>query len=311
MKKTAIAALLLVLMTVPAAQFPFGSSQAFAARKTPKDCSLTLYASLPMEVQPDGRFSIPITMDNHALNFLVDTGGAVATITEYKALYMRKEIKETRARLTGVAGVTMNRFVVADTFSLGPLTGKKLELFVEERPIANVDGTLAPDMLQQYDIDFDFAGKKMNIFSQDHCKGKVVHWTNSGHVVLPITVTNINGHIRIPVFLEGKKVWAILDSGAAGSLMPVRVAKALGIEPGHPDLKPEGIAAGHQVYSYPFKMLDFDGVAVTNPKIAVVADDFLKGLNVDLIIGIGIMSKLRLYVAYEEEKLYITPANAN
>ena len=61
----------------------------------------------------------------------------------------------------------------------------------------------------------------------------------------------------------------------------------------------------------PIGTLDFGGVAVTNPRIAISSDNFTKGLGNDLILGVGILRQLHLYIAYEEEKLYITPALAH
>jgi len=43
-------------------------------------CPLTLYTSLPLTTNPDGRVSVPVTVQDKNYSFLVDTGGAVATI---------------------------------------------------------------------------------------------------------------------------------------------------------------------------------------------------------------------------------------
>ncbi len=37
-------------------------------------------------------------------------------------------------------------------------------------------GALAGDFLSLYDVEMDFAGRKLNFFSKDHCPGHVLYW---------------------------------------------------------------------------------------------------------------------------------------
>jgi predicted aspartyl protease len=120
-----------------------------------------------------------------------------------------------------------------------------------------------------------------------------------------------NGHIEIPVVVDGKKFTAVLDTGAVGSIISLGAAKAFGITENSPELKPVTDNNGrYKVYDYPFKLLDFDGVTVSNPRLQVVSSDFLPR-GIDMLIGVSILRRLHLYIAYDEEKLYITPAMQN
>ncbi len=42
-------------------------------------------------------------------------------------------------------------------------------------------------MMWNYDVDFDFAVGKFNLFSKDHCDGQVVYWTRSPVAVVPFS----------------------------------------------------------------------------------------------------------------------------
>jgi len=282
-----------------------------AAEAPPQQCRLTLFSALDIETLPDGRIGVPVAMEKHPMLFLVDTGGAVATVNYDKVAVLGKSVKNSPRQLIGVGGTVMSSYVTADSFLLGRLSGSDLALYVESRPLEGVDGTLAPDMLKRLDVDIDFANSKLNLFSQEHCPGKVVYWTNGGYVALPMMVSDISGHIRVPVTIDGKKIMATIDTGASTSIMSLSAAKAIGISEGDPQLKSNPSSGFYRSYSYPFRTLDFDGVTVTNPRVVIASDDFLKGLGDDLIIGIGILRQLHLYIAYKEEKLYITPALAN
>jgi len=164
--------------------------------------------------------------------------------------------------------------------------------------------------MKHYDVEIDPAQGTLSLFSPKHCPGKVVYWTKSGYVVLPMSVVS-DGHIEVRVTVDGKKVTALLDTGAVSSIVSLGAVKALGITEKSPDLKPIlDKDARYQWYDYPFKSLDFDGITVTTPQLQVVSDNFLPR-GTDMLIGVSILRRLHLYVAYDEEKLYITPATAN
>jgi hypothetical protein len=50
---------------------------------------------------------------------------------------------------------------------------------------------------------------------------------------------------------------------------------------------------------------------VNNPHITVMSNELLGGgLGYDLTLGNSFLRQLHIYIAYKEEKLYITPAAA-
>ncbi|HEU4549571.1 MAG TPA: aspartyl protease family protein [Rhizomicrobium sp.] len=274
------------------------------------DCRLMRYAAIPFTTLADGRIAIPVGVDGHPASFLVDTGGVYVSMTPELAKQTGRTPKQVDRWLVGVGGSMMTTAVHVDEFTIDKLKGSGIPVYVDTRLGIDVDGTVDPDMMAKFDVDFDFAHGLMNLFSQDHCPGKVVYWARN-FVVLPMEVRVNNGHIRVPVTLEGKKVMAMLDTGSTDSVMSLKLAKALGIAEDSPDLKltqSAGSAEQFRTYSYPFKMLDMDGIAVTNPHITVMSDAMLPGMGDDVILGMGILRQLHLYIAYKEEKLYVTPA---
>ena len=175
----------------------------------------------------------------------------------------------------GVAGRYLTTYIHTDNFSIGHLKGEGLDLWIEPGNDADFDGIVGPDMLRHFDLDLDFAHGKLGLFSPDHCPGKVVYWTKSGYVVVPMdSEGNDAHHIRISVAVDGKPVNAILDTGADTSVMTMRMANSLGVVEGAPELKllrSWGPKGKYRFYSYPFHSLDFDGVTVTNPRIEIAS----------------------------------------
>jgi predicted aspartyl protease len=284
------------------------ASPAFAQEK--KACQLVRYSEIPITTLPDGRFTVPVIVEGRKLDFLVDTGGAVATLEENEAFSMRIPFQYTASGLQGVAGSLLPYVAKVRNFSLGGMQGTNLDIFKDPRLPDGADGTLSPDMLKHFDVEIDFVRGKLGLFSQKHCPGQVVYWTKIGYYALPMELVS-NGHIQVPVTLDGVKLNALLDTGARHSIISMRAVRALGISEKSPELKPgTDDDARYKVYDYPFKALDFGGISVNKPRIQVVSDNFLPG-RIDMLIGISMLRRLHLYIDYGEEKLYLTLAGDN
>jgi predicted aspartyl protease len=276
----------------------------------PKACRLDRFSVLPISTLSDGRFTVPVDVNGQKLDFEVDTGGTTATIEGNQAHWLQLTPLLARGmRLSGVAGNALNYYTVINKFSLGQLQGTNFTAYLDNRLVTGADGTLSPDMMRHYDVDIDMLRGTLSLFSQQHCAGQVVYWTRSGYVVLPMKVEK-DGHIRVPVTIDGAQFTAFLDTGAIHTLISMHAAKQIGISENSPDLKLAAGNAKYKMYDYPFKLMDFNGVSVSTPRIQVVTDGFLPA-DMDVLVGISLLRRLHLYIAYGEEKLYITPAQAN
>ena len=275
-----------------------------------KACKLVRFSEVPITTMADGRFTVPVIADGRQLNFEVDTAGVVATLKNSEAFNMGIRPLPTQRKLEGVNGILLSQYTIFKQFSLAGMEGHDLAAYIDTRLGDGVDGTLSPDMMKHFDIDMDLMRGKFGLFSPDHCSGQVVYWTKTGFVAVPMDVLS-DGHIQVRVSVDGKKFSAILDTGARGSLISLSAAKALCITEKSPNLKLlPGKDERYKSYEYPFKLLDFDGVTVSEPRLVVVSDNVLPP-HVDVLLGIGILRRLHLFISYSEEKLYITPASAN
>jgi hypothetical protein len=182
-------------------------------------------------------------------------------------------------------------------------------------------------MMGRYDVDVDFGTYKMNYFSPDHCPGHVVYWPHAALAVTPMTFRN--RHIRLAVRVDGKELRAEIDTGATNTTMMAGAAKRLfDIVPETPGNVPLNIQPMEAAFGRVFSTLDFEGVGVSNPQIVIVPDllgskdptnGFQTGSHVkrvdddidrpDLLIGMNILKKLHIYIAFDENKSYISEAS--
>jgi hypothetical protein len=128
-------------------------------------------------------------------------------------------------------------------------------------------------------------------------------------------------HMILDVGLDGHSQRAILDTGATGTTLSMAEARRV-----------FGITAEDKdkAFQQVFQKLSFEGLEVSNPHITILPDKvgskdpnngFVTGsrvhrvddadpTNPTMLIGMNILSKLRLYIAFSENKIYVTPASA-
>ncbi|HEX4105452.1 MAG TPA: retropepsin-like aspartic protease [Rhizomicrobium sp.] len=296
-------------------------------------------ASLDMTRTRGDIIFVPVTVNGTDMHMLVDTGGGISSVSAKTATELKLPRLDSRVKTLDMRGNASRQFVELESFALGPLKGKNVDLMIWPDPNAPFDGLIAGDLLSRYDVEFNFVTGKMNIFSQDHCEGKVIYWPATALAVVPFSMARrANGnpeeratinilpdtHIRVPVALDGKNFSAIVDTGASITTMSAATAKAaFDVTADSPGAAT--IAPGDPRFGYVFHSLAFEGIAVSNPHVLIHPDLVGKndpdntnttgsriarmddGMEPDLIIGMDVLKHLHLYIAYGEKKLYITP----
>jgi predicted aspartyl protease len=279
-------------------------------------CRLIRLASLDMGTDSTGGATLSASIRDHPVTLLVDTGGFVTMFTEstVTALGIPSEVVP-QSGLYIYGGIPLRRFAHVSEFRLGRMKVGAMDfpLLPPNFLPPDLDGIIAPDLLYNFDVDFDFANAKLNLFSKDHCEGKVIYWTRNAAAVVKIPVRTDDAlHFVFPVELDGKEVEATLDTGASGSGLSLDTAEDLfDLKEDSPSMRhvsgPNGIK---DAYIYPFKTLSFDGVTVDHPDILMVSDRDSKmgGARAKLIIGMNVLRHLHLYIAYHERTLYLSDA---
>lgn len=316
------------------------------------DCGpLKQISSLDMTPLPGGRFMVPVTINGTQQQMELATAGGITSLNQESADKMGiQPIDASHIKLLSSNGATSQSYAQID-FQLGAIHDPKLQLIVMPSGSGNAPpfvGNLAGDFLSLNDVEMDFADRKLNIFSKDHCPGHVLYWHPAAVAVLPIilqmptAVDSRTGfrrysyrgsHIIVPVTIDGKTFKAAINTSSPTSQMSTQTAKFIfGVTADSPGSVRAGNGAAsdpdHTPFTHTFSSLTFDTVTVTNPHFFVYPD--LTGANDpnntsrtdmrvsrvddniggDITIGMDVLRKLRLYVAYGERTLYVTPATA-
>ena len=298
--------------------------------KAAEDCRLKQVGSLELTPAGDGIYTLPVTIAGVSKPFALALGHAFSDI----ATSVVDELKLSRRPMPHYANVgSWGQAALGTTdadISIDRVSGSHVE-FLEFSHVGNPDqnfaGTIGAGILHSLDVELDLAHGAMKLFSQDHCKGRVVYWADL-FAAVPFVVQQ-TGAIAFQMTLDGKLVKVRLETEGERAQMTMSAATRLfGITATSPGLVPltrSGEATPTR-FHYPFKSLSIGGVAILNPNIVIYVEDpggkncdgrvhvegdhVVKCLAVsDIQLTTTELKQLHLYFAFEEKMLYATAAN--
>jgi len=279
---------------------------------------LTLKSEIQMESMGNGPASIPVKINGTDQKLTFATAGTTTQVSEDFAKKLNLEI--TRADgvlLENEMGMNSRDQVTIADFAMPGLHGTNLKW-----PVSigggfggggfGGGGQFSLNYMLPYDIDVDFGSDKLRFFLQDHCPGAVLYWKAPGAVgVAPITI--VRGRVTVPVTVDGKPVRAVIDTAAMGSSVYEAIAeKVLGVDVvGGKTMTAKALSIGQlSLNDVNLRVRpDINADAGGDPSRAMRAKkagiDF-EMANPEVVLGMDVLRKLHLYMAFGENRLYVS-----
>lgn len=289
-------------------------------------CRLVRMAELDMVTLPDGRITVPATIDGHAVRLLLDTGAPFSGVTREWAAQNGEKLQSHDGNAVILrGGYRLANFIRVESFQLGILSSHTMSFSVYPSAyLPDVAGTLGADVLGGFDVDIDPASARVNLFRRNGCGDNVVYWdagavsgaqlrdTNKFDSRLSSkTVEEEIGDRRLlfDTVLDGKHVLAALDTGSPDTIMNLdRARDIFGWGRRTPPLK----IISKDSYQYPFGLLTFEGIEVPHPDIRLVPESSIglgdRPRGESLIIGMNLLRKRHIYISYWQHRIYFTGA---
>ncbi len=215
------------------AALAFGLASASLQVRAASSCKLTLMADWPV-VSTRGVAVVEGSVNGQKIGVLLDTGASTLIFrSAAERLGLTRRV-ERRYRVFGVGGETYGESTIVDEVRIGSLVRKNWQVMVAgERDFGKSAGLLlGEDVFDKVDVEFDLPHRRVRLFQPEGCQDAVLaYWA-------PDTASRINlepdAKIVLPVMINGKPIHALLDSGAAVSVLDRSAAERLGLtDPGH------------------------------------------------------------------------------
>ncbi len=311
------------------------------------DCGpLKAVASIDLKPAPAGgpRFGVPVTINGTPRLLLLNTEFKESRLT--RAVVNDQHLSpRTYGKMLRSDGQVANGYMVMVDLGISNSLLKDTEMLLDENLGGGFDGEFSTDLMQRYDIELDFAGRKLNYFQSDHCEGKVVYWPTTGFTSVPIrgwgahvantsamNNTGMTPHpveFGITVSIDGHEIPASVDTNLAQTTLNSDTAHSLfGLTADSPGTVQLGSVDGtqaHRRFGYVFKTLSIGNITLHDPHIAM-APDLLGTKSTEMVqadsriqrrsddrlptlrIGMDILRNFHMFIATGEQKLYLTLA---
>lgn len=293
------------------------------------DCRLTEFASLPSNYGAGGPITLDVTIDDRPAKLALDTGSGLSFL--FQGFVDRFDLPQhdTQDFAYGLTGKPIHKIVQVEHMTLGRGAISNGVFGVANIPSDGTDrqpvGIFGAGYLANFDVELDPTAGRVNLFDPKHCPGHVVYWAKE-YFRLPVHFGD-GKRLETEVTLDGRPVRAMIDTGAGVTTLRLAVARSLfGID--QPDA-----AAGRQLtlqglegapldtFPHVFHTLTLGGITLNDTKVIIADINSGRGAEhtgsrivglpdqPDMLIGLPLLRRLHLFIAYSEEAIYFTIAD--
>jgi len=177
---------------------------------------------------------VDVEIDGKPVRALIDTGYAESAIPLHEAQKLGLPLTESTGRhwYDEIAGESQI-YLTHVRLKIGPIDKSDLQLVVfgDGHAPSNFSLVLGEDFFSQVDTEFDLQHNSIRLFKPRDCSPpQLVYWGSAySQSSLAILDDPANPELKSEAQLNGKKVWAVLDSGFATSLVDTTTADHDGV----------------------------------------------------------------------------------
>ena len=272
-------------------------------------CKVNRIAELSVTMQ--GLRPIVTTLINgRPAPFILDSGAFHSTISAATARELGlRETAMPGFQLRGVNGSTTAGVTTVKDFTLAGTTIHNVEFVVGGTDVG-ATGLFGQNILGLGDVEYDLPDGAVRLFKSQGCnKTGMAYWTG-GKPFFSIAIESLEAarrHTSGIVELDGAKLRADFDTGAARTVMSLKAAARAGVKPGDPGVERAGWDTGlggrvARGWIGHFKLLKIGDEELRNVRLRISDIDF----DGDMLLGADFFVSHRLYVSNAQRRIYFT-----
>lgn len=259
-----------------------------------------------------GRPIVSVKLNDVAVPMLLDSGAFYSFLSEVSAKQLSLPLGHAPGNLT-VTGFTGNiqelQATRVKSVELGGEVIRDVDFLVGGNDLdTGIMGILGRNILSIADTEYDLAhGMVRLMFPNKQCREmSMAYWAGDAPVVeVPLLRHDSNG-ILISTKVNGKKVDAMLDTGAPSTSLTIATARRAGIE--EADMKLQGRVGGAgadhaRLWTTTVAQFELGGEKVTNNRFQVAE---VSTRDWGILIGLDYFLSHRILVARSQRKVYVT-----
>lgn len=240
---------------------------------------------------------------------MVDTANDMTALTSTGIARHGLKTRQTRRRISGVGGSSGIHETNIDEFSVG-IGGSvrgAVPVFASLGYAPNYDAILGAPFLYHADLELFLTKKEFKLFRPSQCRDAFLAYWNPEASVIPLEPRPETDVPHFLVEVNGIKMLATVDSGAASSAMTLKAAMRAGVNIDERRAARTNDAVGiggrkARRWSTRFDTVVIGRETIRNAEIGVI--DYES--KTDLLLGADFLRSHRILVAMSQRKVYIT-----
>ncbi|MGZ3184250.1 MAG: retroviral-like aspartic protease family protein [Telluria sp.] len=273
------------------------------------DCHYVQLAELPVvSLAHSHQPAIEGSVDGKPVVMLVDTGAYHTMLTQAEAERHGYTLQPTGRVSHGIGGSAMEYAVRVKELGIGPTMARNFAINVlpVNGGLKEYGGIVGADSLLRQDMELALADHKLRFFSNHGCDKGLSYWDPDA-LEVPLDLPSDHESPAVTVELNGKRLRAIIDTGAARSAVFKDAAEKLGVKLETPAGKSRGVgdeAVQRWKGVFQFKLGD---EVVNNASIGVLdANSEGNHRDFDMLLGQDWLEAHRVLLAVSQQKMYFS-----
>lgn len=288
-------------------------SASFTLARADSACHYIEQASLDiLPAAPSTAAMVAGEINGKPVNMLLDTGAYATMVLRAEADSQNMHPERINRQVQGVGGRTSMFLVTVKDFAIGGAHAKNLRFpVVEAMEETGMAGIVGDDFLLQYDVELDFADKRVRLFRADHCQDKALAYWDNDAMTVPMKFSRGSTTPLVQVHINGVALWALVDTGAPSTVVDLDTARTLGFATDAPGVttgaKARGIGSEiRNTWHMTFDSLAIGDELIQHPRIGVMdsSDQYIGRKDHQVILGRDFLMSHHVLLAQSQMLFY-------
>ena len=287
------------------------------------NCKLVRVAEWPVRLH-NNRVVVDGSINGQDVGVLLDTGAYRSSLSRSAARRLGLPLHEMQGEHSvGVGGLSRVWYAELAEVTIAGATRRnwRVQVIGEQELGRDASFILGYDFFSQVDVEFDLPHAAVRLYQPSDCKGvSLAYWTAPGAASeTEIAWSTSSSQMSVPIELNGRRLEALLDSGASMSVVGLGTAAELGLTPQAAGVTQGGNLTGigdslSEYWIARFEKFAIGSELIRNPSIAFTQLSAYFGASPTattwdawpMILGVDFLRAHRVYVAHSQRKVYFT-----